>query len=338
LKRVLALVALICTLQVFASPRKSKIPKCEKAEAPKVIQPVFDSAAINNAGTADPVGPESAGNAVVRAQILLDRFHFSPGEIDGHYGDNLRVALVGFQAAHKLPANGVVDAATWQALNADIAPVLVPYTIAPDDEKGPFVQVPEDMMAKAKLDALGYSSPEEEFGERFHLSPELLKALNPGKDLGKAGEQILVPNVQRESIVKAARVEVSKSQRTVSAYREDGKLLAQYPATMGSEHDPLPIGDWKIDVIQQNPWFNYDPSLFWNANPKDNKARIAPGPNNPVGVVWMGLSKEHYGIHGTPGPGTIGHAESHGCIRLTNWDAEELSQMVEKGTPAILKE
>jgi lipoprotein-anchoring transpeptidase ErfK/SrfK len=338
LKRTLALVALLCTLPLFASPKKPKIRKPARTGAAKVVQPVFDSAAINNAATADPVGPESAGNAVVRAQILLDRFHYSPGEIDGHYGDNLRVALSGFQAAHNLPANGAVDAAMWQVLNLDTAPVLVPYTITPDDEKGPFVQVPEDMMEKSKLEALGYSSVEEELGERFHLSPELLKALNPGKDFSKAGEEILAPNVQREKLAKVAKVEVSKSQRTVSAYREDGKLLAQYPATMGSEHDPLPIGDWKIEVVQQNPWFNYDPSLFWNADPKDSKARIAPGPNNPVGVVWIGLSKEHYGIHGTPKPGTIGHAESHGCMRMTNWDAEELSQMVEKGTPAILKE
>ncbi len=331
---------LACAFQSFGAPEPTKRRKQGTAERVKVEkpEPSFDAGAINNSGTTDPVGPDSAGNAVVRAQILLDRFHFSPGEIDGHYGDNLRVAIVGLQSVHNLPVTGNVDAATWQILNQDTAPALVPYTIAPEDEQGPFVQIPKDMDAQAKLKNLGYSSPEEELGERFHLNPDLLKALNPGKDLRKAGEQIMVPNVQRQETAPAARVEVSKSKRTVTAFGDDGKLLAQYPATMGSEHDPLPIGDWKIAVIQQNPWFNYNPALFWDANPKDAKARIPPGPNNPVGVVWMGLTKEHYGIHGTPSPSTIGHTESHGCIRLTNWDAEELSHMVQVGTPAILKE
>jgi lipoprotein-anchoring transpeptidase ErfK/SrfK len=341
LRAFLTFILLACALQIKATPPAQKARKegaAERIKNDKPAQPSFDSDAINNPATVDPVSPDSAGNAVARAQILLDRFHFSPGQIDGHYGDNLRVAILGFQAAHNLPASGEVDATTWQKLNEDSSLVLVPYTIAPDDVKGPFVQVPKGMDDQAKLQCTCYSSPEEAVGERFHISPDLLKALNPEKNIGNAGEQILVPNVQRQSTVRAARVEVSKSQRTVSAYGDDGKLLAQYPATIGSEHDPLPIGDWKIAVIQQNPWFNYNPELFWDANPKDTKARIPPGPNNPVGVVWMGLSKEHYGIHGTPNPRTIGHTESHGCIRLTNWDAEELSQMAQVGTPAILKE
>ncbi len=341
MNKIAVLLLLVCAFQLTGAPQRTKPGKhgaAERAKVEKPAPPSLDAAAVNNPATSDPVAPDSAGNAVARAQILLDRFHFSPGEIDGHYGDNLRVAIVGLQAAHNLPATGEVDAATWQVLNEDTSPVLVPYTITPDDEAGPFVQVPKSMDDQANLKALGYSSPDEELGERFHLNPDLLRALNPGKDLSKAGEQIMVPNVQRQGLLPAARVQVSKSQRTVSAYDADGKLLAQYPATMGSEHDPLPIGDWKIAVIQQNPWFNYNPALFWDAKPQDTKARIPPGPNNPVGVVWMGLTKEHYGIHGTPSPSTIGHTESHGCIRLTNWDAEELSHMVQVGTPAILKE
>jgi lipoprotein-anchoring transpeptidase ErfK/SrfK len=310
----------------------------ERVKIEKPAPPSFDPHAINNPATVDLVGPDSERDAVARAQILLDRFHFSPGEIDGRYGDNLRVAILGFQTAHNLPASGEVDASTWQKLNEDTSLMLIPYTITPDDVSGPFVPIPKQMDEQANLKCTCYASPEEPVGEHFHISPDLLKALNPGKNLANAGEQILVPNVQRQSIVPAARVEVSKSQRTVSAYADDGRLLAQYPATIGSEHDPLPIGEWKIAVVQQNPWFNYNPELFWDANPKDTKARIPPGPNNPVAVVWMGLSKEHYGIHGSPNPGTIGHTESHGCIRLTNWDAEELSQMVQVGTPAILKE
>jgi lipoprotein-anchoring transpeptidase ErfK/SrfK len=234
--------------------------------------------------------------------------------------------------------SGIVDADTWQSLDADTSQAVIPYTVTPDDIAGPFQQIPRDMMAQAKLTSLGYQSVQEKLGERFHISPALLKQLNRGKTLGKVGEEIMVPNVAREYSVAADKIVVSKNKRTVSAFGADGKLLAEYPATMGSEHDPLPIGEWKITEVQHYPWFHYNPELFWDAKPKDSKAKIPPGPNNPVGVAWIGLSKEHYGIHGSPEPSHIGHTESHGCIRLTNWDAEELSKMVKAGLPAILQE
>ena len=300
--------------------------------------PSYDVTAINDRQTHEAVSPDSVGSAVARAQILLDRAHFSPGEIDGRWGDNLQVAIVGYQAARMLNATGVVDDDTWKSLDADTAPAVVPYTITPDDVAGPFVKIPRQMMAQAKLKGLGYQSVQEKLGERFHINPTLLARLNPGKSFLKAGQQIMVPNVAREYVVPADKVVVSKKNRTVSAYGADGMLLAEYPATMGSEHDPLPIGDWKITEVDHYPWFHYNPALFWDAKAKDTKAKIAPGPNNPVGVVWLNLSKEHYGIHGSPEPSRIGHTESHGCIRLTNWDAEELSKMVKVGTPAILQE
>jgi lipoprotein-anchoring transpeptidase ErfK/SrfK len=275
---------------------------------------------------------------IVHAQILLDRAHFSPGEIDGTYGDNLRVAVEGYQADRKLHPTGTLDAETLTSLAVDTAPVFVDYTITDPDVKGPFHPVPAGMMQQAKLETLGFASPEVGLGERFLISPKLLAALNPGKSLSKAGEQISVPNVERGAPAAAERIVVSKARRSVTAYGPGNVVLAHYPATIGSEHDPLPIGDWKVTVVQHNPAFYYNPALFWDATPDQSKARIAPGPNNPVGVVWIGLSKEHYGIHGAPDPGAIGHAESHGCIRLTNWDASELSHMVRKGTPVQLQE
>ncbi|HEV2690375.1 MAG TPA: L,D-transpeptidase [Bryobacteraceae bacterium] len=302
------------------------------------IKPSFDAAAVNDPQNRDPVLPDSAGAAVARLQILLDRAHFSPGEIDGHYGDNLRRALIGYQGVHSKEQTGIGDADTWQLLNADTAPMLVSYTITESDVAGPFEPIPSDIMKQAKLKALGYQSAQEELGERFHINPALLAALNPDKDLSKAGEQISVPNIQREYTVPAALVVVSKSNRTVSAIAADNTILAQYPATIGSVHDPLPIGEWKITSVQHNPVFHYNPNLFWDAKPENAKATIPSGPNNPVGVVWMGLSKEHYGIHGSPEPSKIGHTESHGCIRLTNWDAIELAKMVKAGVRAILEE
>jgi lipoprotein-anchoring transpeptidase ErfK/SrfK len=298
----------------------------------------FDSAAVNGTHISKLVGPGASGAAVVRIQILLDRAHFSPGEIDGRYGDNLRNALTAYQTSRKLDQSGAGDPNTWKSLDMDTEPVLVSYSVTPEDVKGPFEHVPESMMAKAEVKALGYESPLEELGERFHISPKLLDQLNSGKSVAQAGEEILVPNTRHAALPPADRVIVSKTRTTVTAIAADGTIVSQYPATIGSEHDPLPIGDWKVTVVQQNPWFNFNPSLFWDANSKDAKARIAPGPNNPVGVVWIGLSKEHYGIHGTAEPANIGHAESHGCIRLTNWDAEELSTIVQPGTPVILQE
>jgi lipoprotein-anchoring transpeptidase ErfK/SrfK len=194
------------------------------------------------------------------------------------------------------------------------------------------------MFEQAKLPALGFASAAEELGERFHVAPAVLKALNPGADFSKAGQQILAPNVMTLPPGMAARVEVSRSESSVRAYDDQGRLLAFYVATIGSDHDPLPIGEWKIRGVARNPKFHYNPDLFWDAKPDDTRATIQPGPNNPVGVVWIDLSKDHYGIHGTPEPSRVGHTLSHGCIRLTNWDAAELASMVKPGVPALLKE
>jgi lipoprotein-anchoring transpeptidase ErfK/SrfK len=275
---------------------------------------------------------------VTRAQILLDRANFSPGEIDGVYGDDLEVAVRGYRESHGLSPAGTIDSAMWRLLDSDAGPVLLTYTITQADEKGPFLPLPAEVQEKAKLKWLGFETPEEELGERFHISPKLLAGLNPGKKLDTAGERIAVPNVRRTAVRAALRLVVSKSKRTVIAYGAGGKQLAQYPATIGDSHDPLPIGSFTVVGIVHYPWFNWDPKLLWNVDQKLAKAELAPGPNNPVGVAWIGLSKVDYGIHGTPDPGNIRHGVSDGCIRLTNWDVDELSHMVRQGTPVVLEE
>ena len=297
----------------------------------------FDADGINAVQT-NTIRPGANGDAVVRAQVLLARAHFSCGQVDGDYGTNLEKTVAAFQRSQNLPANGTIGADTWNILNQDKAPVLVTYTITPEDEEGPFVRVPSDMMEQAKLSYLGYASPSDELSEKFHESPVLLEALNRGKDFSKAGEELLVVNAITQPPAEAASVVVSKSDSSVTALDSQGKILAYYVATVGSEHDPLPIGVWKIVGVARNPVYHYNPSLFWDANPHDAQAVIQAGPRNPVGVVWMDLSKEHYGIHGTPDPSAIGHSASHGCIRLTNWDAWQLAGMVKPGTPAILQQ
>ena len=292
------------------------------------------------APSASPSAPSSAPSArsLLRLQVLLDRAHFSPGEIDGTAGGNTSRALDAFRRARGLRSRGPVSEEDWSALESDRAPTLMDYTLTEKDVKGPYQRsIPEDMMEKAKLDALSYTSPLEALGERFHASPKLLRALNAGRSFAGAGEVVQVPNVHTEAPGKAAKVVVTERDQSVVALDTGGWVLARFPATMGSEHDPLPIGTWKVNGVSKDPPFYYNPDLFWDAKGDQSKAKIAPGPNNPVGVVWIDLSKPHYGIHGTPEPSKIGKTESHGCIRLTNWDAEELSRMVSPGIPAILE-
>jgi lipoprotein-anchoring transpeptidase ErfK/SrfK len=275
---------------------------------------------------------------VIRAQILLACARFSPGEIDGRYGDDLGIAIKGYQQNHGLKPTGVVDLETWKLLNSHSGPLLVSYTITAADVKGPFQPMPKDVAEQAKLKWMGYESPQEGLAEKFRMSPRLLAELNPGKKLDTAGEQIMVASVRLAPARRALRVVVSKSKRTVTAFGVGNKLLAQYPTTIGGAHDPLPIGNWKITSVSRYPWFYWDPVRYWNVDPEKATEKLPPGPRNPAGVVWMGLSKEHYGIHGTPDPGHIRHGESYGCVRLTNWDANDLSHMVVPGTPAILEE
>ncbi|HEV2007336.1 MAG TPA: L,D-transpeptidase [Burkholderiales bacterium] len=308
---------------------------CARASAPSAITPDI----VNDPKQIQRVGPKSSGAAVLRAQVLLDRARFSPGEIDAAFGSNLRKAIAAFQVANGVSPSGTVDEPTWALLNRDEAPILIQYKIAPADVAGPFAPIPTDMIEKSKMQALGYASPVEALSEMFHVSPKLLQRLNPGKNFGNAGEEIVVPNVDSPTpLAKGAKVIVDKSDSTVTLVDASGKTIAHYPASTGSEHDPLPLGTWKIKGVAKNPVFHYNPKLFWDADPKEGKAKIPPGPNNPVGVVWIDLSKEHYGIHGTPEPSTIGKTQSHGCIRLTNWDAAALAQAVSPGMAAILQE
>ena len=291
-------------------------------------------AAANDAGQA----ARNAQASLLRSQILLDRASFSVGEIDGQRGSNFHDAIKVFQAEAGLRPTGALDRATRDALDQDAAPVLEAYTISDADVAGPFVAIPADIAERAKLPALGYSTVLEALSERFHASPKLLTRLNPGKSFDQAGTEIMVPSVASGKPAKAASVIVSASERSVSAVDAQGRVLARFPASAGSRHDPLPIGKWKVTVVSRNPIFNYNPALFWDADASAAKTRLAPGPNNPVGVAWIGISKRHYGLHGTPEPAAVGRTQSHGCIRLTNWDIMKLADMVHPGTAVVLQQ
>ena len=272
---------------------------------------------------------KAAAQDMLPAQVVLDRAGFSPGEIDGRGGRNTQTAIAAFE---KSTGTTIAD-----ALTASTDPPTITYTISPQDAAAPTVpNIPEDMMEKAKLKKLEYTSTLEMLAERFHASPNLLKRLNPSAKF-EAGEQVIVPNVNVVSEAEGKPVpnivvRVSKSASALTVTDASGKVVMHAPVTSGSQHDPLPIGSWTVTAVARNPSFNYNPDLFWDADPKHAKAKIPPGPNGPVGVVWIDINKPHYGIHGTPEPSTVGHTQSHGCVRLTNWDALKLAAIVGKGT------
>ena len=133
-------------------------------------------------------------------------------------------------------------------------------------------------------------------------------------------------------------VAINPAAKIITLEDESHQVIFHAPVTSGSQHDPLPIGTWKVNGVQQNPTFNYNPALFWDADPSATKAKIPAGPNGPVGTIWIDIDKPHYGLHGTPEPGRVGYTTSHGCVRLTNWDAERLAALVKKGTRVVFED
>ena len=283
--------------------------------------------------------PEAA-----RVQTTLALVNFSSGAIDGMWGDNTHGALRAFQKAHGLEVSGELDPKTRELLQLDRDDLLVQYQLTSSDLAGPFIdEVPEDPADQAQLEHLAYTSPAEAIAEKFHLTEEMLKSLNPEIPL-EAGSTLWVPNLETDSEKdidgQAAdrRVVVTKSKSSLELRDARDNLMFYAPVTAGSTQEPLPLGEWKVQAISINPNYYYDPELILGADPGDAEASLPAGPNNPVGTVWIGIDKEHYGIHGTPEPSKIGYSMSSGCVRLTNWDAHKLAKLVSAGTRVTFQE
>lgn len=304
----------------------------------------------------------------MQLQVVLDRLGFSPGVVDGKTGLSTTNALKGLQEAKGLTVTGEWDAATKTALvDSAKIPATRMVTVPVSYAEGAFAPLPEKAAEQAKLAGMGYETVLEKLAERFHTTPDVLRELNPELAAPAsapdepapvpiaAGTKLRVPNVGADQIVaadvdnadwlatlsalgvgsgqpQADRIEVSKRAGTMKVFDAGGQLIALFTVTTGSAHDPLPIGKWKVRGVGRNPDYAFDPALLRGVAASEGKHRLPPGPNSPVGVVWIDLNKEHYGLHGTPEPQNIGRTESNGCVRLTNWDAARLAQMVSVGT------
>ncbi len=303
---------------------------------PREAPPQLSADTVNQAEYSASLKLDRTSPLMLKAEILLDRAAVSPGQIDGKDGESARKAIAAFQQSHGLEATGRLDERTWNEIKqSSNEPAVTEYEIAEPDVKGPFARtIPRNLEKMARLGHLSYTSPLELLGEKFHVDPNLLKLLNPGKRFDQAGTSIRVPNVgARDRSGRVAKIEVDKSARGLRVLGENGELIAFYPASIGSEEKPAPSGRVKVRRIAYDPTYHYDPKFKFKGVHAKRKLTIAPGPNNPVGMVWIDLTKDSYGIHGTPDPERIGKTYSHGCIRLTNWDALDLAKRVRKGTP-----
>lgn len=305
-------------------------PPADPAAEPEIA---VTAEAINAAEFAGGPLPDGQSPITAKIQILLDRGGVSPGVIDGYAGKNVDKAIRAFEEINGLAVDGVMDETLWQALQAHGGEAVRSYEITPEDISGIVAPLPEDYAALASLDWLGYESAAEKIAEMFHMDIEFLMSLNPGADFDTPGTSILVADPGVDVETEVARIVADKSRSRLLVYDSSDRLVLSYPVTIGSSDTPSPTGEHEIVGVAIDPTYSYNPDENFQQGDNDEPLTLPAGPNGPVGSVWIDLSEPTYGLHGTPEPAKIGKTASHGCVRLTNWDASELAHLVENGTP-----
>ena len=287
---------------------------------------------LNNAQWYENIG-KGQFPVYARAHVMLNNAHASPGAIDGTSGMNTLKAVASFQQINGLKPTGELTQETWDALVAKQGnkPAYIEYTITDADLKGPYAaSIPHDYALQAKMKGLYYTRVTEMLGEKFHMDEDFLKKLNPKATFKKAGEKIIVTNIRNELPENIHLIVAHKGAKQLYLFNAQNQMVGSFPATIGSSDTPSPKGTYKVTGVAPNPWYSYSPSNFIQG--KNLKPlSLPPGPNAPVGNIWIGLSKKSFGIHGTPNPSAISKTASHGCIRLTNWDANDLGKKVKSG-------
>lgn len=315
------------TADIGAASTKTKVPTNSAA-----AKASWTLDGLNNASWYEDIG-KGQFPVYARAHVMLNNAHASPGAIDGTSGKNTLKAIASFQQMNGIKPTGTLTQETWDALLAKQGskPAFVEYTITEEDLKGPYAEsIPSDYALQAKMKGLYYTRVTEMLGEKFHMDEGFLKKLNPKATFKKAGEKLIVANIRNEVPEDIHLIVAHKGAKQLYLFNSRNQMIASFPATIGSSSTPSPTGTYKVTGVAKNPWYSYSPSNFVQGNNK-KPLSLPPGPNGPVGNIWIGLSKKSFGIHGTPNPSAISKTASHGCIRLTNWDANDLGRKVKSG-------
>jgi lipoprotein-anchoring transpeptidase ErfK/SrfK len=320
-----------------------------KTKPRQVTPPPARTAIVSNAPvhakTNGPLVSASPGfprpvQTVFEAQLALDRQGISSGSLDGRIGSQTRAAIRAFQRESDLPETGELDETTKTNLTLD-APPLTTYTVSSND-LARLQPLSKSWLGKSQQTALDYETILELVAEKCHSHPDLIRRLNPGVDWAHvpARTSVQVPDIAADDPPgKAAFARISLAEKNLEAFDSDSNLLVHLPCSIAQRVEKRPVGELHVAVIAPNPNYTFDPELFPEAPEAQAgvKLIIPPGPNNPVGTVWIGLDKPGYGIHGTPAPENVGRTESHGCFRLANWNAERLLKIVWMGMPVYVE-
>ena len=295
---------------------------------PCFSQTPLTAAEINAAEFSESL-PEGVSAVTTKLQVLLDRAGSNPGVIDGVAGENVTKAIRGYEELLGLLPQGVMNMDLWQRLQSP-APVTITYTIAPADLDKMVDSIPSDYAEMAKMQWLGYTTGAEAIAEKFHMDKDFLISLNPAASFS-VGEPVVVADPGESPNIVVDHIIADKLNRRLVIYGENGKPAIIYPATIGSDATPSPQGNHEVKGAAVFPTYAYNPDINFKQGQNSEKLTIPAGPNGPVGSIWIDLTEPTYGIHGTPEPSKISKTSSHGCVRLTNWDAAELAKLVKPG-------